>query len=229
MKMLDEARRDQSPKIGDIIKQIARQIDEGSVDLPPAPDILIKLNEAMSKDTMSIQDIVRIIMADQILTSKILKVVNSSFYSPASEITSLQQAIIFMGLKSVLSIVSVHSLSGITPGYDNEIKEILRHSLFCAFAAKKIARAQRLDPEEAFVSALLHDIGKTAILNLAGKQQIADEVRKDLLKEYHPQIGYLLGTKWHFSEVIKHAIQFHHKPAEAPDHKKRSKQSTLPT
>jgi len=101
--MLDEARRDKPPKIGDIIRQIAKQIDEGSIDLPPAPYVMIKLNEAMTRDDMSIQDIVRTIMADQILTSKILPVVNSSFYSPASEITSLQQAIIFMGLKSVLS------------------------------------------------------------------------------------------------------------------------------
>jgi len=48
----------------------------------------------MIKDNISVHDIVKILMADQILTSKILRVVNSAFYSPSSDITSLQQAII---------------------------------------------------------------------------------------------------------------------------------------
>jgi putative nucleotidyltransferase with HDIG domain len=220
VKLLDEARRDQTPSIADVIKMIAKKIAEDDIDLPPVPDIMVKLNDAIAKDSISIQDIVKIIMADQILTSKILRVVNSAFYSPSSEITSLQQAIIFMGLKSVLSIVTVHSLSGISPKNADEVKEILRHSLLCAFVAKKIAIALRLDPEEAFVCGLLHDIGKTVILNLLADQQIAEEMKKGIIHEYHPQIGFMLGSKWNFSEVVKNSIHYHHNPAEAHANKK---------
>jgi putative nucleotidyltransferase with HDIG domain len=223
VKMLDEAMRNQTPetpKMGDIIKQIAKQIAKGDIDIPPLPDIMVKLNDAMTRDNISIQDIVKIIMADQILTSKILRVVNSAFYSPSGEITSLQQAIIFMGLKSVLSIVTVHSLTGISPGHAEEVKEILRHSLLCAFIAKKIAIALRLDPEEAFVCGLLHDIGKTVIQNLIAGKQISDDLKKELFRDYHPQVGFMIGSRWNFSEVVKQTIKFHHNPAEAHANKK---------
>lgn len=223
VKMLDEALRDKTeelPTIGDIIKQIAKQIAQGNIDLPPVPDIMTKLNDAMTKDTIAVHDIVKILMADQILTSKILRVVNSAFYSPSSEITSLQQAIIFMGLKSVLSIVTVHTLSSISPGNADEVKEILRHSLFCAFIAKKIAIALRLDPEEAFVCGLLHDIGKTVILNLITDPKVNDEMKQDLLREYHPHVGFILGSKWNFSEVIRNSIKYHHAPQGAPANRK---------
>lgn len=223
VKMLDEALRDKAdegPNVGDIIKQIAKRIAEGKVDIPAVPDIMTKLNDAMAKDNISVHDLVKILMADQILTSKILKVVNSAFYSPSSEITSLQQALIFMGLKSVLSIVTVHTLSSISPGNADEVKEILRHSLFCAFIAKKIAIALRLDPEEAFVCGLLHDIGKTVILNMVTDCKINDEMKRELLHEYHPHVGFILGSAWNFSEVIKNSIKYHHAPQDAPAHKK---------
>jgi len=181
---------------------------------------MVKLNDAMAKDNISIHDIVKILMADQILTSKILRVVNSAFYSPSSEITSLQQAIIFMGLKSVLSIVTVHTLGGISPGNPEEVKEILRHSLLCAFVAKKIAIALRLDPEEAFVCGLLHDIGKTVMLNLIADPGVTPEMKKELMGEYHSHVGFMLACAWNFSEVIKNTIKYHHAPQEAPANKK---------
>jgi putative nucleotidyltransferase with HDIG domain len=221
--MLDEALRDKALAgltVGDLIKQIAKDIAQGNIDLPPVPVIMTKLNDAMSKDNISVHDIVKILMADQILTSKILRVVNSAFYSPSSEITSLQQAIIFMGLKSVLSIVTVHTLSSISPANADEVKEILRHSLLCAFVAKKIAIALRLDPEEAFVCGLLHDIGKTVILTLITDQKVTDGIKQDILREYHPHVGFILGSKWNFSEVIKNSIKYHHAPQEAPSNKK---------
>jgi putative nucleotidyltransferase with HDIG domain len=223
VKMLDETRRGQipgAPKIGDIIKQIAKQIADGNIDIPPVPDIMVKLNDSIAREDISIQEIVKIIMADQILTSKILRVVNSAFYSPSSEITSLQQAIIYMGLKSVLSIVTVHSLTGISPKNAEEVKEILRHSLLCAFVAKKIAIALRLDPEEAFVCGLLHDIGKTVILNLIPDLQVTDDVKQELLHDYHSQVGFMIGSKWKLSEIIKNTIKYHHNPAEASAYKK---------
>jgi putative nucleotidyltransferase with HDIG domain len=223
VKMLDEALRDKAaegPKAGDIMKQIARQIAEGTIDIPAVPDIMTKLNDAMTKDNISVHDIVKILMADQILTSKILRVVNSAFYSPSSEITSLQQAIIFMGLKSVLSIVTVHTISSISPGNAEEVKDILRHSLLCAFIAKKIAITLRLDPEEAFVCGLLHDIGKTVMLNLIVDPRVTAEMKNELLRDYHSHVGYMLGSAWKFSEVIKNTIKYHHAPQEAPADKK---------
>ncbi|MGC2061633.1 MAG: HDOD domain-containing protein [Thermodesulfovibrionales bacterium] len=212
VKQYDEARRGVAIDATDVLLELSNQISDGKIDIPPAPLIMHKLEEAMQRDDVSIQEIVKTIMSDQILTSKILRVVNSAFYSIQSEITSLQQALIIMGLKSILSIVAVHSLSGFAPRNPEKIREILRHSLVCAFVAKKIASAARIDPEEAFVCGLLHDIGKTVLLNFLADHALPDDDKNKIIREFHQEVGFLLADTWKFSEVVKHTIKFHHNP-----------------
>jgi putative nucleotidyltransferase with HDIG domain len=180
---------------------------------------MLRLNDAMKNDAVSNRDIIKLIMSDQILTSKILRVVNSPFYSPLEEITSLQQAMIIMGLKSILSIVTVHSLSSFSPRHAGKVRDILKHSLFCAFIAKKIAPLMKADPE-AFVCGLLHDIGKTVIIGLVSDKGFADDVKEKLIKDFHLEAGYLLASRWNLSEVVRYSIRFHHNPYASPAFKK---------
>ncbi|MDA8082339.1 MAG: HDOD domain-containing protein [Nitrospiraceae bacterium] len=212
VKQYDETNKGTAPDATDVLLELSNQISTGNIDIPPAPLIMHKLDEVMQREDFSIQEIVKIIMSDQILTSKVLRVVNSAFYSSQSEITSLQQAIIFMGLKSILSIVAVHSLSGFAPRSPERIREILRHSLVCAFVAKKIASSAGIDPEEAFVCGLLHDIGKTVLLNFLSDHALPDDAKGKIIREFHQEVGFLLADTWKFSDVVKHAIKFHHNP-----------------
>ncbi len=220
VKQYDEVKRGVETDATDVLLELSNQISAGNIDIPPAPLIMHKLEEAMQRDDFSIQEIVKIIMSDQILTSKILRVVNSAFYSSQSEITSLQQALIFMGLKSILSIVAVHSLSSFAPRNPEKIREILRHSLVCAFVAKKLASAARIDPEEAFVCGLLHDIGKTVLLNFLSDHALPDDDKQNIIREFHQEVGFLLADTWKFSEVVKLAIKFHHNPELVTGYKK---------
>lgn len=222
VKLYDESRRNKKEKFdaGDLLINLTEKIKEGNIEIPPIPDIMHKLTNHMQKDDIAIHDIVKIIMSDQILTSKILKVVNSAFYSPAEEITSLQQAIYFMGLKSILSIVTFHSLGGSSIRHSDRIKSILQHSLLCAFIAKKIANSMRIDPEEAFVCALLHDIGKTVLINLISDPSLPADIKNAFIADYHAGVGFMVASKWNLSEVIRYSIKFHHNPKDAALHKK---------
>jgi putative nucleotidyltransferase with HDIG domain len=220
VKQYDETKRGVALDATDVLLELSNQISAGKIDIPPAPLIMHKLEEAMQREDFSIQEIVKIIMSDQILTSKILRVVNSAFYSSQSEISSLQQALIFMGLKSILSIVAVHSLSSFAPRSPEKIREILRHSLVCAFVAKKIASAVRMDPEEAFVCGLLHDIGKTVLLNFLADHALPEGDKSKIMSEFHQEVGFLLADTWKFSEVVKLTIKFHHNPELVTGYKK---------
>jgi len=220
LKQYDEEQRGQRPDRESIIKEVTKRLSDEDIEIPPVPDILVKLNELMQRDDVAVQDIVKIVMSDQILTSKVLKVVNSAFYSPPSRISSLQQAIIYMGMKSLLSIVTFYTLSSIASRHAESVKEILRHSLLCAFIARKLATPVHIDPEETFVCGLLHDIGKTVIINLLDGYDLTPEERDAIVKEYHQGTGSLLSTKWNFPEVVRYAVRFHHTPSEALAHRK---------
>lgn len=215
----DESHRDQTVDARAIVAKLADQIAQGNFDIPPTPDIMRKLNDALHRDDTSIQDVVTIIVSDQILTAKILKVVNSAFYSPTSKIGSIQQALVFMGLKSVVSIATVHALSGFGSGASAEqIKDVLRHSLLCAYIAKKLAALLRMDPEEAFSCGLLHDIGKTVLLNMTSTMAIPDEDKRAMIVDFHEGVGHFVTGKWNFSEVLRMSAKFHHHPEDAPAH-----------
>jgi len=217
VKTLDESEKDSKADFDSIMHKVSKRIKGGEVEMPPLPDILGKINEAQSRDAPA-GEIVKIIMTDQILTAKILKVVNSSFYSPPGKVTSIQHAIVYMGSKAIISIVTAHVLSGISSKDSKKIKEIMRHSLMCAFISKKIAAGFRIDPEEVFVCGLLHDIGKTALVNLLAEYKLTEDERTVLLRKYHQQVGYAMTTKWKLSDIVSEVAMYHHRPKEARNH-----------
>lgn len=218
VKTLDESEKDSQADFDKILQKISKEIDKGEIEIPPLPDILRKINEAQSRDVPA-SEIVKIIMTDQILTAKVLKVVNSSFYSPPSKVTSVQHAIVYMGSKSIISIVTAHVLSGISSKDSNKVKEIMRHSLLCAFISKKIAVKTRTDPEEVFVCGLLHDIGKTVMVNLICDHKLSEKEKTVLFDKYHQQVGHAMITKWKLSDMVGDVAMYHHRPQKAKAHK----------
>lgn len=214
VKNVEEAKIEVAPDIKGIMQEVARKLAVDDIEIPPIPDIVIKLNEYMQRDDVPVQNIVKTIMADQIITSKILKVANSSFYAPV-KISSLHHAISYMGFKSILSIVTAYSLTSINSKNSKEVKLILRHSLVCAFISRKIASLLRLDPEELFLCGLLHDIGKTVLSNLFLQYKLPEDVKKYLIDKYHPGAGYAVANKWKLSDTVKATIRYHHEPEKA--------------
>ncbi len=212
VKTVDESGKDKTLDYKEIMTEVAARIKGGDIELPPVPDIIIRLNQYMQRDDASTQEVVKTVMADQILTSKILKVANSAYYAPPVKISTLHHAISYLGFKSIISIVTAYALTSINSKNPKEIKKILQHSLLCAFVAKRIATVLRLDPEELFLCGLLHDIGKTVLINLMSDYKLPDEVRLGLIQRCHGGAGYLLATKWNLSDSVRSTINHHHHP-----------------
>jgi len=229
VKIVDEIRR-QAPAetldIADALKQIARQIVAGYPDVPLVADVIIRLNNAPAgapvPDVVR-QDVIRIVSSYPVLTSRILKVVNSAFYGPPCSTTSLQEAVGFGGLKMVQGIATLHAIEGKHPENKEKLRELLIHSLYCAFIAVRIAPALRLDAEDAFVCGLLHDIGKVLILDYMSGKRVDEGVKQQILRQYHDGAGFILGSKWKFSETVKEAIRCHHNPSGAPAYKEMAR------
>lgn len=218
VKVHDESEKDKKADFDSIMQEIARKLESGDIEIPPLPDMLMRINEAVSREVPTAQ-IAKIIMSDQILTTKILRVVNSSYYSPPQKINSVRQAAVFMGFKSILSIVTAHVLGGSQAKNSEEMKGILRHSLLCAFICRKIAQELQLDQEELFVCGLLHDIGKTVLLNLLNNRKLGDDEKKEIIANYHASAGHTLAAKWQLSDTVCTVARYHHAPGQAGAHR----------
>lgn len=204
----------------------------GKVDkLPTLPYIVTTLTDLLRSPNTSAADVHKVIMKDQSLSSRILKLVNSAFYGFSERISSISHAIVILGFNTVKNIALTASVFDMFPtegagagGFDR--KGFWVHSLACAGTARIIATKARIpNPEDIFVAGLLHDVGKIVLDQFVHEkfatimQMVADEnilIREAEIKVLdginHSQIGALLATKWKLPSALVQIIAFHHRP-----------------
>jgi len=174
------------------------------------------------------REIVHVIESDPLMTVKVLKVINSPFYGLASKISSVQRAVVHLGINSIKNMALSVAAIGMLPaqnkaGFNN--REFLLHSLTCASLCKLLGERLKVDPAQSsdfFVAGLLHDFGKIVfaefvpatykqVLQTAKEKEMAlHQVECDLLGIDHSQTGMWLAEHWGLSECLIVAINHHH-------------------
>jgi HD-like signal output (HDOD) protein len=213
-----------TPDLNRIIGQIE--------DLPTLPRTVLKITELVNNPRSSAKDLARIITDDQVLTARLLKLVNSSFYGFPQRISTVTGAIVLLGFDAIRNLLLTTSVFDM---FSNNKKlsqfnqeKFWDHSLGCAVGAKVIGNILRHDKiEELFVAGLLHDIGKIVEMMFLPKQfsKIADYVNDNhtlmrtaeeaILGYNHAEIGKLLGERWNLPPKLISIIAHHHQPSAA--------------
>ncbi len=205
--------------------------------LPPAfeliPRLLVLLDDPESNSDM-LADIIR---GDAGLTTNILRAANTSALAGACRTESLSQAIIRLGLREIYRLTTTIITSpGIMnlDGYGFQRVDLWQHSIACGIAAQIMARNfADQDPEIAYTAALLHDIGKIVMVQVAKADYMAVldacepahrphfRAEQQAYQTDHAAIGSMLLKRWRFPENIVAAVKFHHDPINAPDDARR--------
>jgi HD-like signal output (HDOD) protein len=136
-------------------------------DIPTLPIVASKVNELINNPNSSAGDIAAILKKDQVLTAKVLKLINSPYYGIPGEVTDVRRALAFLGFNTLAQLVLGLSVFSHFPSEgSNEfpMMEFWRHALATAVCAEVIAkRVKYAKPEECFTCGLLHDIGKIVL------------------------------------------------------------------
>jgi HD-like signal output (HDOD) protein len=196
--------------------------------LPTLPSVSSALRVAVERPEVSLNDIAQIITNDGSVTAKILQIVNSSFFGLAHRVVTVEQAINYLGLNIVQSLVMAQEIgllvadSRAVTGFS--LARYQRHAWLAASIARRIAPNRALR-DEAFTAALLHDVGKLLLVNRAPKwfedtlwtaraEQIPlFEAERNSRGVTHAEVGaYLLGL-WALPASIVEAVAHHHVPA----------------
>src|SRR5262245_8051794 len=128
------------------------------------PEITLRIVELVENPKSTAQDLHKVIANDPALCSRILKVVNSSFYGLPGQIGSINRAIVMLGLNAVKNIAIAASLAKLFRGGDLtpnfSARDLWTHSNVTAAAAKVVANNLKIGlSDEAFLAGLIHDIG----------------------------------------------------------------------
>ncbi len=201
----------------------------GSIkDLPPMPKIIYKAREVMANPMSGFKEIAEVIETDQAIAAKILQVSNSAYYGLSGMVSSIHQATVVLGhktLEQLITMVSATSLLGSRlKGYRMGSGALWQHSLAVALCSRLIAndRAPALE-NDAFSVGLIHDAGKLAMDRyiLERKVQVDQALKtgitflaleKQVLGFDHTELASDLCTKWKLPENHVTAMRFHHDP-----------------
>ena len=209
-----------------------QQLIEQQIELPSPPAIAVQILNIVKKEDFSLQDLAKILTADPALTSKVLRIANSGFYSLHTEVTSVEKALTLLGtnlIKNIaLSFVITKNLH--QSANDNfDFDYFWRRSITSAVAAELLSTTLQVKNEDAFVTALFHDIGVlTMFLSKGEDYALLLKERKssgtyliDLEQQAygfdHQQLGATLIASWGLPEKISEPIRYHHTNSMAPD------------
>jgi putative nucleotidyltransferase with HDIG domain len=213
-----------------------RLVDEGvrkvigAIDrLPTVPELFLELKEALTDETADAKVLGAIIQKDIGMTAKILKLVNSSFFGLRRVISDAQEAVTYLGIDTIRTLVLCNSIFEDSKPLRTkrlDISDLWHHSMSVATGARAIAEGEDLSQsqtEEAFVGGVLHDVGVLVLAAnfhetydkvvdlVASEKIIISTAEQEFFGVTHAEVGaYLLGL-WGLPVAIVNIVGQHHR------------------
>jgi len=200
------------------LQQLAEDLNSKNLELPSFPDVVISIRSALEDPKCTAEHLADVVRTDPVLVARLLMSANSAFHNRAGiEIVDLDLAISRLGFEVVrntaitLAVEQIFNASQHKELKDS-IKAIWTSSLSLASMCFVIARnTDNLNPDNAFLCGLLHEVGKLYILtkardypNLMGDPESLGTV----LDQWYTSIGRSIVESWGFSDEIADSLEF---------------------
>jgi len=205
-------------KINVLVTAIKQTLAKNEVDVPMLPEVaanVLRLTQDPDSDASALANLIQ---GDQTLAAHVMKIANSAAYSPNGSIVSLQQALARLGMQNITEIAlaaSVNSSLFHTPGFEHYVSYIIRCSLASALWSKEAARACRKNVEAAFLAALLNDIGRPVVIQMALSEadkrhiQLTIEELQEIENSTKRDVGNLVANSWEMPKAVKDVISYY--------------------
>ncbi len=216
------------------IKERLESVINDLEQLPSLPETVTKIINLVNNPDVDFKVVANEISKDQTITTNLLKLCNSAYFSKGKEISSIDRAIVTLGLKEVKDVVMVVSakavLNKVVVGYDLLKGMLWEHDLAVAILSKNIAlmKKDKQNADVVFTGGLIHDVGKTVLalfVQHAFKEIMStvetkgipfQEAERDVMGFDHQEVGEKILAKWNFPEVLRSIVRYHHEPERAP-------------
>jgi HD-like signal output (HDOD) protein len=201
------------------------------------PEVTAQIIMTVENPKSTAAQLHKIVAHDPALVTRILKVVNSSFYGLPGQIASVERAIVMLGLNAIKNIAVAASLGQMFRGVQLcegfTAKDLWKHCVAVGVAARELAKQTRLPiGDEAFLAGMIHDVGMLVILQSNPEQlklictRAQQEggtkdfcsIERDVTGGIdHQMLGAALAEQWKFPRPCVLVAGYHHRPAQLTD------------
>jgi putative nucleotidyltransferase with HDIG domain len=205
------------------VESLISRVDE----FPTLPTIYATLSDVMANPRSTAADVANVISQDQSSASKVLKTANSPIYGFLGKISTITQAIVYIGFEEVKNLIMALSIinlfSKIKPTDNLNPIDLWKHSIGVGVVTRFLGGTIGIKKlEDFFVAGILHDIGKliffkyipdeySKAVNYALENNLtAKEAEQEILGISHTVIGDMLAEKWRLPKSIRNAIAYHY-------------------
>ena len=210
-------------KVAMMIK--ARRLFKDTTDLPTLPAIVSKVVSMLDDPGASPDDIADLMLSDQVLAAKVIRIVNSPLYRTSNAIMSVKRALIYIGFKSVREMILT---SYFVDGFKHkeqpfDMKTFWIHSFSVGAISRHIAdQINYPDMEKAYLVGIVHDIGKVflghyfkdeygqMLVSIKNTSRTTYDAEYDFFGTTHCEVGLCLAQRWNFPSVYSDIISYHH-------------------
>ncbi len=193
-------------------------------ELPAMPAVAHRVSELVRDPKVSAADLEKVIETDPALAGRILRIANSAFYGGYRSVSTIQAAVMRMGFDAVRGLVVAASVKGVYRRFGLTEQQLWEHAVGVGIGSRIVAKEAGINPDEAFVAGLLHDVGKTVLANNHadryaevfravyndGMPSLAAEV--GVFGFGHTEIGGSVVRRWRLPESIEECVRHHHQP-----------------
>jgi HD-like signal output (HDOD) protein len=195
-----------------------------TLEVPVFHVVALKVQQILANPQFTIDEVTLAIVADQALTSQVLRVANSSFYAGLNKVANIKDAIVRLGAQEVANIAMMATQQELhrssNKAFDPMVKSLWKHALGCAIGSKWLTKKIGYVNlgQEAFLAGLLHDIGKLFLLKVIEEICASDQYEAtfspalimEVVSSMHVEQGFQLMHTWNLPEAYCEVVRDHH-------------------
>lgn len=221
-KYLDENQLEQAQALQN---KMIDWINNRDLEIPSIPKVISEAVRLAGDPEVTVKTLEDLVSKDQAIAGALIKIANSVLLGGVEKVKTIRAAIVRLGqteLRNILLGAFVETRLFRSKVYGPLIAKLWSHSLACAVVARYLAEKMGADPELAYLSGLLHDVGQASLLysyiyHTKENDPLPDQVVEFAMRDLHAQAGGLAVKQWGLSDEVVSAITYHHDFTKAND------------
>jgi len=193
-----------------LLMEFYAELRSNQLKLPSVPDVAWKVRRVVDREDSTALDVSKAVSADPAMAAKLVRSCNSPLYRGFSDVRNVREAVVRLGMRTTRQLVTVFAMREVfktrRASLQKEMEQLWRHSREVAALCWVLAdHATRIDPEEALLAGLLHDIGIVPVLVQAEHHVnlFADEKNlQHAMSELRADVGCAVLENWQFPKAF---------------------------